>query len=119
MKLYLIRHAHNLYTDLTLKNPDGKVVPIVEPGKYAQDVARVNINYGSDGTFKGITINNVDMKYYDEDQEITALAQPYQDKTIEYVKTKLGTSTAEFTGEGQTVKATPIMVLKLLPALKH
>ncbi|MDV3427951.1 MAG: 5'-nucleotidase C-terminal domain-containing protein, partial [Bacillota bacterium] len=61
-------HAHNLYTDLTLKNPDGKIVPVVEPGKYAQNVARVNINYGSYGTFKGITINNVDMKYYDEDK---------------------------------------------------
>lgn len=104
-------HAHNLYTDLTLKNPDGKVVPVIEPGKYAQNVSRININYGSDGTFKGITASNVSMNGYSEDSEITTLAQPYQDQTIKYVQTKLGTSTAEFTGEGQTVKATPIMEL--------
>lgn len=104
-------HAHSLLNDLSLKNPEGKVVPVVEPGKYAQNVSMITINFNSDGAFSGITTNNVSMETYQEDPEIVKLAQPYQDQTLIYVQTVLGTSTDEFTGEGQLIKATPIMEL--------
>lgn len=104
-------HAHSLLNDLTLKNPDGKIVPVVEPGKYGQNVSRININFDSQGTFKGLVTSNVSMNDYNEDPEIVKLAQPYQDKTLEYVQTVLGKSTDVFTGEGQLYKATPIMEL--------
>lgn len=104
-------HAHLLLNDLTLKNPEGNVVPVLEPGKFGQNVSQININFNSVGDFIGISTMNVSMNGYDEDPEILALAKPYQDKTIEYVKTKLGTSTEEFKGDGQLIKPTPIMEL--------
>jgi 2',3'-cyclic-nucleotide 2'-phosphodiesterase/3'-nucleotidase len=46
------------------------------------------------------------------DTNITeVVAKSYQDSTLEYVKTKIGMSTGEYTGEGQTLRPTAIMEL--------
>lgn len=46
-----------------------------------------------------------------EDPEIVQLIKPYQDKTLNYIQTPLGTSTGEFTRNNQTTSLTPIMDL--------
>jgi 2',3'-cyclic-nucleotide 2'-phosphodiesterase/3'-nucleotidase len=105
-------HVHNVVADLTLKNPEGKVVPVVEPGKYAQNVSLIRIPVSADGNVGSAEISNVKMDAtITADQAILDLAKPYQDATLEYVKTKIGVSTAEYTGAGQTMKPTAIMEL--------
>lgn len=106
-------HAHSLINDMTLKNPDGKTVPVVEPGKYGQYVSKVDIAVGADGKVLSVTADNVKMdSSIAADAEITEkTAKPYQDATLQYVKTKIGTSTGEYTGDGQTLGPTAIMEL--------
>jgi 5''-nucleotidase/2'',3''-cyclic phosphodiesterase and related esterases len=106
-------HAHSLLNDLTLKNPDGKVVPVVEPGKNAQYVSQIDLAISSDGKFASVSTSNVKMdNTINADPNITEnVGKPYQDATLQYVKTEIGTSTGEFTGADQTTKATAIMEL--------
>lgn len=106
-------HAHKVLNDLTFKNPDGAVVPVVEPGKYAQYVSQIDIVIDGDGKVGGITTNNIKMdNSIEADTNITdVVAKQYQDATLLYVKTKIGTSTGEYSGEGQTMKPTAIMEL--------
>jgi 2',3'-cyclic-nucleotide 2'-phosphodiesterase/3'-nucleotidase len=105
-------HAHLKVNDLTKKNPEGKVVPIVESTKGATGLAQVDINVDSNGKFCGLSTKNVIMdNSIAEDQEILDLIKPYEDTTLKYVDTKIGTSTGEFTGSGQTTNATAIMEL--------
>jgi len=105
-------HVHNTVNDLTLKNPDGKVVPVVEPNRWATNVSQIDIAVNSDGNVTGLTTKNVAMdNTIAEDPAIMTVAQPYQDKTLEYVRTKLGTSTGEFKGAGQLTQPTAIMEL--------
>lgn len=118
-------HAHSVLPDLkgnpnnkenllgSVKNEvTGKDVLITEPGKWANYISQVDINVNRNGEFRSVATKVVAMdNNVKEDPAILALAQPYQDKTLEYVKTKLGTSTGEFTGAGQTTQATAIMEL--------
>lgn len=105
-------HAHLKVNDLTKKNPEGKVVPILESTKGATGLAQIDINVDTNGKISGIATKNVvvDNSMVD-DTEILDLIQPYEDTTLKYVDTKIGTSTGEFTGSGQTTKATAIMEL--------
>ncbi len=105
-------HVHNTVNDLTLKDPAGKVVPVVEPNKWGAYVSQIDISLDANGTFTGLNTKNVQMdNTITEDPTIVQLIQPYQAKTLTYTQTKLGTSTGEFEGDGQTVKPTPIMEL--------
>ncbi|BCZ44850.1 hypothetical protein psyc5s11_09170 [Clostridium gelidum] len=105
-------HAHTKTNDLTKKNPEGKIVPIVESTKGATGLAQVDINIDANGKLSGIATKNVDIdKTIPEDQEIVSLIKPYEDTTLKYVDTKIGTSTGEFTGSGQTNNPTAIMEL--------
>ena len=105
-------HAHSTLNDLTLKNPDGKVVPILEPGKWAQNVSQIDIAVDATGTVTGLTTKNVAMgSTIAEDPAITALIAPYQAKTLEYTATVLGQSTGEYKGEKQITEPTEIMEL--------
>lgn len=106
-------HTHSLLNDTKLKNPEGKVVPVVEPGKNAQNVSKIEIAVDSTGKVGIITTSNVAMdKTIAADTNITdVVAKPYQDATMNYVKTVIGTSTGEYTGAGQTTQATAIMEL--------
>lgn len=107
-------HAHGLINDLTLKNPDGKVVPVLEPKNNGTYVSRIDLAIDGSGNFNGVvTTSNVAIdKTIAADTNITDnVAKPYQDATMAYVKTKIGTSTAEYTGAGQLVQPTAIMDL--------
>lgn len=106
-------HVHNVVNDLTLVNPEGKVVPVVEPGKYAQNVSQIDIAVDSDGKIVSVATKNIAMdSAVPADAEITdVVARAYQDATLQYVKTKIGTSMGEYTGADQTLKPTAIMEL--------
>lgn len=105
-------HTHLKVNDLTKKNPEGKIVPIVESTNGATGIAQVDINIDSSGKLSGVSTKNVTIdNSIADDQEILDLIKPYQDATVKYVDTKIGSSTGEFTGSGQTTKATAIMEL--------
>ncbi|MDT8715243.1 5'-nucleotidase C-terminal domain-containing protein [Clostridium sp. 19966] len=105
-------HVHNTVNDLSLKNPDGKIVPVVEPNKWGTYVSQIDINIDANGNFTGLSTKNVQMTdSISEDPEIVNIIQPYQNKTLTYIQTKLGTSTGEYSGDGQTIKSTAIMEL--------
>jgi 2',3'-cyclic-nucleotide 2'-phosphodiesterase/3'-nucleotidase len=90
----------------------GKKVLITEPGKNAQYVSQIDINVDGSGNVQGVTAKVVAMdNTIAEDPAIAALIKPYQDKTLEYVQTVLGTSTDEFKGAGQYVVPTALMDL--------
>lgn len=105
-------HTHVTLNDTSLKNPDGKIVPVVQPNKWGTYVAQIDLNIDKDGNFTGLTTKNVKMdNTIAEDPAIVQLIQPYEDQTLKYIQTKIGTSTGEFKGDGQTTQATPIMEL--------
>jgi len=105
-------HAHSTLNDLNLKNPEGKVVPILEPGKWAQKVSQIDIAVDASGTVTGLTTKNVTMgSAIAEDPSITGLIAPYQAKTLEYTSTVLGQSTGEYKGDKQITEPTEIMEL--------
>ena len=104
-------HAHSTLNDINLKNPEGKVVPILEPGKWAQNVSQIDIAVNAAGIVTGLTTKNVVMGTIAEDHDITALIAPYQAKTLEYTSTKLGQSTGEYKGNKQITEPTEIMEL--------
>lgn len=105
-------HVHNTVNDLTLKNPDGKVVPVVEPNRWGTYVSQIDIAVDENGTVTGLTTSNKQMdETIAEDPAIVSLIKPYQDTTLSYLQTKLGTSTGEFKGAGQLVQPTAMMEL--------
>lgn len=106
-------HVHNVVNDLSLKDPAGKVVPVVEPGKWGQYVSQLDLGVNNDGSLSYISTKNVKMdpSVYPEDPAITSALQPYEDVTLKYVQTKLGTSTGEYTGTNQLTQPTAIMDL--------
>ncbi len=104
-------HAHSTLNDINLKNPEGKVVPILEPGKWAQNVSQIDIAVNATGIVTGLTTKNVAMGTIAEDHDITALIAPYQAKTLEYTSTILGQSTGEYKGNKQITEPTEIMEL--------
>ncbi|MDP4182138.1 MAG: 5'-nucleotidase C-terminal domain-containing protein [Bacillota bacterium] len=105
-------HVHSVLNDLTLKNPEGKTVPVLEPGKWGNYVSEIDINVNESGIIAGLSTKNVTMdSNYPEDTAITTLAQPYQNHTLQYIETVLGVSDDEFKGAGQYVVPTAIMDL--------
>jgi len=105
-------HSHTQIDKNLYKNPDGKDVVIVEPKPYGAMVSQIDINIDANGKVKDINSKNIIMdKTIIPDSDIVALAQPYQDKTLEYVNTVLGQSTGEYTGKDQTSKPTALMDL--------
>jgi 2',3'-cyclic-nucleotide 2'-phosphodiesterase/3'-nucleotidase/5'-nucleotidase len=105
-------HAHSNINDRTLKNPDGKIVPILEPAKSASLISQIDISLDSNNAITAVDTKNVAMdKTIAEDPSIVSLIKPYQDKTLEYTATVIGQSTDAFSGAGQTTDATAIMEL--------
>lgn len=107
-------HTHVVISqDITLKNPDGKTVVLTQPGKYGQNISQIDITVNADGSLGTVAAKTVKMdSAVPADTNITdVVAKPYQDKTMEYINTKLGTAAEQYTGEGQTVKDTAIMDL--------
>jgi 2',3'-cyclic-nucleotide 2'-phosphodiesterase / 3'-nucleotidase / 5'-nucleotidase len=109
----LAGHAHTgkIYS---FTNPDGKVVPVVEPKNGDGIFSQIDLNINADGEFVGVNANNVDISKDTTivaDPAILAIADPYQAKTLEYTNTVIGQSTAVFEGAKQLTEPSSIMEL--------
>lgn len=132
-------HTHDMYADTyscssdstptnkpyikTIRtNAAGKPVHITEPKNGATYVSEIDISLNPDGTLN--TNNLISTKAvkmgsdaksgyagYADDTKFESTLQSYQDTTIAYVNTVIGTSTGAFTGDGQTTRPTAIMDL--------
>ncbi|WDC84837.1 5'-nucleotidase C-terminal domain-containing protein [Caloramator sp. mosi_1] len=104
-------HAHSIIAQNVYKNPEGKDVIVTEPGKWAQYISQIDIYVNQDGTYT-VAAKNIKMdSTIEEDQDIVNIIKPYNDKTMEYIKTVVGKATGEFTGQNQTIEPTAIMEL--------
>ena len=107
-------HAHMNISEHDYINPDGQKVIVTEPGKWGQFVSQIdfNIDKSSDGKW---LVSNKTSKTTPMDDSIVAdpviteLAKPYQDATLAYIGTKIGTAQGDFLGEDQLVKETALM----------
>lgn len=108
----LCGHTHSIIAQKVFKNPDGKDVIVTEPKNTDGTYSQIDINIDGNGNVGLIASKSViSDASVAEDPEIVKITQPYQDKTIEYVNTVLGTATDEFSGKDQTVKPTALMDL--------
>lgn len=109
-------HTHAKIPEHDFTNPSGQTVIVTEPGNNAGNVSRIDLSItkGSDGKW---AVSNKSGWLVPMDSSVTAdpeiikLAQSYQDATMTYVATKLGTSTGDFLGTDQLVKETALMDL--------
>jgi 2',3'-cyclic-nucleotide 2'-phosphodiesterase (5'-nucleotidase family) len=107
----LCGHAHTGKT-YSFTNPDGKVVPVVEPKNGDGIFSQIDLNIDVDGNFVGVNAYNVTLPAETAaDPAILAIAQPYQDATLAYTNTVIGQSTAVFEGTKQLTEPSSIMEL--------
>lgn len=109
-------HAHAKIGQKDFTNPAGKKVIVTEPGKWGQQVSDISfsLSKGEDGKWQLLDASSkiVDMTAeVPADEEVTKATQIYQDQTLKYVGTKIGTATGDFLGTDQTVKETALMDL--------
>ncbi|ADL69813.1 5'-Nucleotidase domain protein [Thermoanaerobacterium thermosaccharolyticum DSM 571] len=109
-------HTHAVIQMDTFKNPEGKDVIVTEPGKWGQYVSRIDFNLTKDENGKW-TIDSKTSKAVamdssiKPDENIMQLAEPYQEATLKYVGTKIGTASGDFLGKDQLTKETALMDL--------
>ncbi|MFL0248761.1 bifunctional metallophosphatase/5'-nucleotidase, partial [Candidatus Clostridium stratigraminis] len=108
----LAGHAHTGKT-YSFTNPDGKVVPVVEPKNGDGIFSQIDINVDANGAVSGVKAYNVDTTNaaIPADQSILDVAKPYQDATLAYTNTVIGKSTAVFEGSKQLTEPSTIMEL--------
>ncbi|MGV8983996.1 cell wall-binding repeat-containing protein, partial [Clostridium sp.] len=107
----LCGHTHTGKT-YSYTNPDGKVVPVVEPKNGDGIISQIDLNIDADGNFTGVNAFNVTLSADTvPDPAILAIAQPYQDATLAYTNTVIGQSTAIFEGTKQLTQPSTIMEL--------
>jgi len=107
----LCGHAHTGKT-YSFTNPDGKVVPVVEPKNGDGIFSQIDLNFDASGNFTGVNAYNVTLPAATvADPDILALAQPYQDATLAYTNTVIGKSTDVFEGTKQLTEPSSIMEL--------
>ena len=106
-------HTHALISSHAYTNPDGKFVYVTEPKNNATYISQIDINLDASGNLAGIVTKNVPMdKNIAVDTNITdVVAKSYEDATLQYLKTKLGVSTGEYSGKGITEGPTALMDL--------
>jgi 2',3'-cyclic-nucleotide 2'-phosphodiesterase/3'-nucleotidase len=109
-------HTHAVIQMDTFKNPEGKDVIVTEPGKWGQYVSRIDFNISKDENGKWVidskTSKAVAMdSSIQPDENIMQLAEPYQEATLKYVGTKIGTASGDFLGKDQLTKETALMDL--------
>ncbi len=108
-------HMHKVIGQDSFTNPSGKTVIVTEPGRWGQHVSQIDFMLSKDAVGHWVLEKASKTVPMDDsitaDPEILKLAQPYQDATLAYVATKIGTATGDFLGDGQTVKETALMDL--------
>ena len=107
----LCGHAHTGKT-YSFTNPDGKVIPVVEPKNGDGIFSQIDLNIDASGNFTGVNAYNVTLPATTvADPAILEIAQPYQEATLAYTNTVIGKSTAAFDGPKQLVEPSTIMEL--------
>jgi 2',3'-cyclic-nucleotide 2'-phosphodiesterase/3'-nucleotidase/5'-nucleotidase len=107
----LAGHAHTGKT-YSFTNPDGKVIPVVEPKNTDSIFSQIDINVDGTGKVASVTGKNVTMdSTFVADPNIIAIGQPYQDKTLTYLNGTIGTATDAFTSTNQEFAPTALMDL--------
>ncbi|MHB1653348.1 MAG: 5'-nucleotidase C-terminal domain-containing protein [Desulfitobacteriaceae bacterium] len=108
-------HTHKVIGQDNFTNPSGKTVIVTEPGALAQKVSQIDFTLSKDGSGNWVILKASKAVPIDgtvaADPTIIQIAQPYQDATLAYVGTKIGTATDDFLGDSQTVKETALMDL--------
>ncbi|KLU62553.1 trifunctional nucleotide phosphoesterase protein YfkN precursor [Peptococcaceae bacterium CEB3] len=109
-------HTHALFGQHTYTDPAGKKVIVTEPGKWAQDVSQIDLTVSQNAKGQPVLVNAAS-KVVPMDDSVPAdpailkLAQPYQDATLAYIATKIGTATGDFLGAKQLTQETALMDL--------
>ncbi|MDD3225075.1 MAG: hypothetical protein PHX70_10330 [Clostridium sp.] len=57
----VVGHVHNTVNDLSLKNPQGKTVPVIKPNKWGSYVSQIDLNIDSSGNFTDLITKNVEI----------------------------------------------------------
>jgi 2',3'-cyclic-nucleotide 2'-phosphodiesterase / 3'-nucleotidase / 5'-nucleotidase len=105
-------HTHTAIASKSYTNPDGKTVLVTEPKNTDSIISQVDINVDANGNVGALATNNVKMdSTIAADSKVLEIAQPYQEKTLAYTGTAIGTSTSEFSGANQTTKPNALMDL--------
>ena len=107
----LAGHTHTGKT-YSFTNPDGKVVPVVEPKNGDGIISQIDLNFDADGNLVNLLGFDVTLPTDTvADPAILALAKPYQDATLAYTNTVIGQSTDVFEGSKQLTEPSSIMEL--------
>ena len=109
-------HSHANIPEHDFTNPAGQTVIVTEPGRWGQFVSQIDFYVAKNADGKWV-IGDKFSRTVAMDNSVVAdpviikLAQPYQDATLAYVGTKLGTAKGDFLGDAQLVKETALMDL--------
>lgn len=107
----LCGHTHTGKT-YSFTNPDGKVVPVVEPKNTDSIFSEIDVNIDGNGKVGVVTGKDITLDASTAaDPNIVAIGQPYQDKTLDYLNTTLGTATDAFPSTNQEFAPTALMDL--------
>ncbi|MBU3197751.1 5'-nucleotidase C-terminal domain-containing protein [Clostridium estertheticum] len=107
----LCGHTHTGKT-YSYTNPEGKVVPVVEPKNGDGIFSQIDLDIDAKGNYVGVDAYDVTLPATTiADPEILAIAKPYQDATLKYTNTVIGKSTAIYEGEKQLTLPSTIMEL--------
>jgi 2',3'-cyclic-nucleotide 2'-phosphodiesterase/3'-nucleotidase/5'-nucleotidase len=109
-------HTHANIAQHDFNNPAGQTVIVTEPGRFGQFVSQIdfNIDKNANGKWTIRTKSSKTIAMNDSiaaDPSIIELAKPYQDATLAYIGTKIGTAQGDFLGDDQLTKETALMDL--------
>lgn len=109
-------HTHKKIAQDNFTNPAGQTVLVTEPRNAGQDVCQIDFTLSKDANNKWVIANKASKVVTIDstiaaDPNIIKIAQPYQDATLAYVATKIGTATGDFLGDKQMVSETALMDL--------
>ena len=81
----------------TVKNSDGKDIPILQPYTKARRICQVKVSYNKTTKEATIAPENVNMEGYTLDKELAAILAPYEKTTWEdYMLTKIGEAAGDY-----------------------
>ena len=99
----------------TVTNKEGKEIPVVSPGTKANGLAYVDLVVNPDAAEgERVTVASkeiISMRGVEEDAELKAALQPYEDRTWEYLEQPLGTATGDFSSKDLALAPSAFMDL--------
>ena len=108
-------HLHISNANATVTNKEGKEIPVVSPGTKANGLAYVDLVVNPDAAEgEKVTVASkeiISMRGVEEDAELKAALQPYEDRTWEYLEQPLGTATGDFSSKDLALAPSAFMDL--------